>query len=158
MDLNWSTDAEGKFTLGGLKPTQEYELIFTNRQHKWAARFLASISTDEKPLALEIHLQPMVPVVGRVVDENGNPIPRALARLRRWQGNHGEVTGDVARTDAAGRFVFDTLMPKALYSVEVTAEGYSSGRQISLSSPQFTAAPGSTHELADLQLHRVPAR
>jgi protocatechuate 3,4-dioxygenase beta subunit len=157
-DLNGSTDAEGKFTLSGLKSKQTYELVFTNRQRKLAAKVVAAPSEDRKPAALEIQLKPMAAVRGRVVDENHHPIPRALARLRRWQGTHGEETGDVVRTDAAGQFTFDTLVPDASYSVEATAEGYSSGRDPSSYSPPFTAQPGRKNALADLQLQRLPAR
>jgi protocatechuate 3,4-dioxygenase beta subunit len=158
LDLNWSTDAQGKFTLSGLKPKQDYELVFTNRHRKLAAKVLVPASEDRKPLVLEVKSRPMVAVAGRVVDENGNPIARAVARLRRWQEGSGEVTGAVTRTDAAGKFVFDTLVPDAEYSVEVSADGYSAGRQISAFSPQFTAQQGSRHELADLQLYRLPTK
>lgn len=61
-------------------------------------------------------------VSGRVLDSNRSPVPNALLSIDMIAG--GRVNSAWVTTDAAGRFVRDSLLPGMRYVIEARCSGY----------------------------------
>jgi hypothetical protein len=147
-DLSRTTDANGEFRFGGLREL-EYELFVRDRKRKLAAKTSVTPLKD-RPARLDVQLQPMVKVTGRVRDDDGNPVADALVRLSIWDRRYGTTTPDIGHTDAQGLFTMDVLTPDAKYNLSVSAKGH-----VSVSSEQFEVKPGEMHALPDLTLKKA---
>jgi hypothetical protein len=147
-DLPETTAAEGKFELGGLGTNDHLEMIFRDRPRQLAARLsISPAEAKDNRLNVEVKLHPLVKASGRVVDGDGKPVSGAVARLYLWQQNSGEWKGETALSDANGHYVFDALVPGAIYAVRVHAREHNEAW-----SPRFTIKPGQSQTLADLTL------
>ena len=78
-----------------------------------------------KPPAADPVRDPAPSIAGTVVDENGAGIWRA--RVRCLLGPHVPVK--TARTDAQGRFRFDGLEPRTVYSIEASTRRHAPVRR-----------------------------
>jgi len=119
-----SSDANGRFTIGGLPPDKRALLLATNDEYGQAICYAATTDQTQPGLAdvsysggerrritHEVHtgdftiaLQPAFHVVGRVVaHDGGQPVPEAKVMLQ-WENR-----GLYAIADAEGRFSFHGL-------------------------------------------------
>jgi peroxiredoxin len=135
-----TSDVKGSFVLKDLEPSFEYDLRLLDRQRGLGSYVLLSqLGQPKAPLTIE--LEPLATANGQVVDEEGRPIPGAVARLYSAQGRHSHVDGDPVATDVDGRFEF-RILPGAAYSVQTSADGYASKHDA-----RFTLASGERHTL-----------
>ena len=103
-----STDTEGRYRLSALPPGV-YELSFRRERylsHHVAEHVLSTSGT------LDAVLEPAPLVEGRVVDEEGRPIPRTVVRLRpmeppEYDGDEWDDSVALATSDETGHFVLD---------------------------------------------------
>jgi RNA polymerase sigma factor (sigma-70 family) len=147
------TDAEGTFTWPGLPAGQDSTWTVLHRGRDLGARVVMPRSADARTATLEIKLQPLGAVAGRVVSEDGRPLAEAVLRLRP----HGRMPDSVApliegtleewSTDAEGRFRANGLLPDPgfRYVLEASASGC-----VGLRSAPFDVLPGQTRTLPDL--------
>lgn len=115
------TDQDGRFKLGGLDRARYYEsfVVAPGRERK---RVLFEMS--ERPVTdLEIAVPRGGKAVGRVVDLNGNPIPRALVG-RSTSGTSISLTGLWIQADDQGRFEYDGLVLDRTTWLNAEAEGF----------------------------------
>lgn len=150
------TDAEGRFVVSGLAPGSHYECVVSVPERKLGIRLPMVLPSDRKePFPVEIRLQPLGTVTGRVLNSDWVPLVGATLRIKATVtlpgGAKKEGLADIEElaTDAQGRFYFDRLLPGANYRyfVEVSAAGY--GR---LRSAAFAAHSGQNETLPDLIL------
>jgi RNA polymerase sigma factor (sigma-70 family) len=92
------TDPAGRFTLRS--PHRAAFTIEALAPGAVPTHVLAYVPLDEE---LTIRLRRGAEVLGRVVDEAGAPVPRALVRWRSWTGRMPYIRGET-ETDAEGRF------------------------------------------------------
>jgi hypothetical protein len=146
----------GTFALGGLPPGAGYEWVVTHPTLPLGARLPQALPQGRlAPLRVEVRLQPLSSVAGRVLDARGSPLPGAAVRilavfrLPAAAGSAPEVEVAALTTDGAGRFRFDRLLggPRHRFLVEVTAAGH-----VGLHSAAFEASPRGTPTLPDLAL------
>ena len=86
-------------------------------------------------------------VVGRVMDEDGRPIPNAQAQLLPGQNMGMFVFLTGAKSEADGRFAFAEVVPQRKVWVQAGAEGYGPQQ----AEPVFLAE-GQTLDVGDLRL------
>src|SRR5947209_4757372 len=76
-----ATYAAGRFTLGGLAPDQDEELVIIHPGRKLGARLSVRAGDNKNPAPLEVKLQPLASAGGRVLDEDKRPIAGAPVTL-----------------------------------------------------------------------------
>ncbi|HLK60810.1 MAG TPA: carboxypeptidase regulatory-like domain-containing protein [Chthonomonadaceae bacterium] len=115
-----------------------------------------ALATDKILLAhggeeITLHLKPnvLLPLSGRVINVEGEPIPGAKVSLQDWWQKLGAPIATTT-TDSQGRFTFLDLLADARYSVWVEAVGYSTQ-----GSECRDARPGEPIELPTLTLPRA---
>ena len=140
------TDAEGKFTLGGLRPGEMIPVMAARRD------FGRSKILSVKPgLPFVIRLSPPLRLKGVVVNEAGQPVAGARVTVEDPSGLHvTRFTGQVRPgvTDARGRFMIRNAPPGAL---EVTWDH----RDYAPQRRRIDLAPGtSEHDLGRAVLSR----
>jgi RNA polymerase sigma factor (sigma-70 family) len=148
------SDAEGRFAVAGLESGRETVVDIVEAGRKLGATVEV---TDQGPAAgavVEVRLQPLVAISGRVLDEDGKPLAGALARLYRdvaYPGQSGRSFGSpVATVDEIGQdgtYSFDTLIPGATYNTHVEARGHATA-----TSRHVTIKPGQPIRLDDFRL------
>lgn len=98
-----------RFTVEQLVPGRKRTLVFEHEARKLIGTIEASGDGDDP---LEVRLQPWATVRGRVVDDDGKPLP----------GTQLGVSGPVPRrvkSDNDGRFLIEGLAPGAKHSIDV---------------------------------------
>jgi hypothetical protein len=123
-----STGPEGQLVIGGLcKGT--YTVKAEAPGKAWAERKV-SLGTSTDTASTEIVLPRGLTIAGRVLDEEGEPVPGATIEADQWavtEDGRTTITNcpwlKPATVDAEGRFRFADL-PGGLYSFEVTAPGF----------------------------------
>jgi hypothetical protein len=150
-------DRDGKLTLSGLFPYRNHELMATLPEQGLAARFTVSPRGEKQPVAVDVTLQSVGKVQGRVVDENGRPVSNATVQLLQhvpdaetkivFYSTAGAIPINVAPD---GTFVMEDLVPGMPYNVSVTAPGHASA----FGAP-FDGKSGSTISLSDIVLPRA---
>ena len=115
------SDAEGFFTVPG-----DVRFPLTIRARKGDLSTPGAIRISEKAyLMAPVSAGHLVAVTGKVVDENGKPLPNAAVRVLRWNvAGMGTTGGEPLRTDAQGRFQAEGLWPDQPISLDADAEGY----------------------------------
>lgn len=139
--------ANGEFELAGL-PLEDFLLEFTAEGH---ARTLAPFEGSDTG-SVEIRLPRLGRVGGVVLDGEGAPLSGATVTVTNPEAPPGPLLmpwSRSARTDAAGRFVLDAVVPGE--RCELLVEAGAAGR---LLARERVVLPGT--ELADLEL-RVAA-
>ena len=137
-ELRWpgsepgKTDANGNYQAVTLTPglTTVYDITVENPP------LGATVEVKGGPLGgatqtLEVKLQPLVSLTGRVLDEEGRPIPGSVVRLLRNVLFPGESKRSIglpidSRTavQADGSYTFDRVIPGAIYGTDVRVEGH----------------------------------
>ena len=146
--LAWTTDRDGRFSLGGLTPGQPVELIArTGSGFAGPVEVTPGKRRDSARLVVKDGIG--VRAKGRVLDENRQPVGGAEVWLcRRW----GQFTsrGSMTRTDARGEFLSRWLWPEGEYGVRIAAKDCPT-RDTELR----PSAPGVTHDFGDLVVTRL---
>ncbi len=112
-----TTDSQGLAQFRGLAPGRA-ELVVEARA---MARSVRSLELGASNQQLRIALSPGALLKGLAVDDEGSAVAGAAVRVEAQA--QPPVRPWVAKTDAKGAFVVETLVP-GVYSVEVTAEGH----------------------------------
>jgi RNA polymerase sigma factor (sigma-70 family) len=126
--FGWSADEVGRITMSALDPREGHILAVFNEERRLAAR-VDLPPTQGKPAPLEITLQPMVSMTGRVTAGDGKPPARAWVSLyalvddQKRRSVHQLPVGSLTAVDAEGKYTFDRLVPGVRYVVGTEIEG-----------------------------------
>jgi hypothetical protein len=150
-----TTDARGRFSLGGFWPEEEVAALLTlpgRHLVAWVALPMAAEQKDATPVA--VTLRPFASVRGRVVDEDGKPVSGAVVRLLQAElpsQTVFSVTGNPTATGTDGTFAFRAaVMPGVSFFVRIGAEGHAES-----DSHELRARAGGDEGLGDLPLVRA---
>jgi len=124
------TAADGSFELDFENSEfYEYTILITGSNHAqrnayWSVGWGRSIISSENQIELgTIELEPGYPLSGRVVDENGSPVPRTQLslkdlpfRLTQFRSGRNSIT---ATSDENGHFHMPALIPSGTWNVSV---------------------------------------
>jgi RNA polymerase sigma factor (sigma-70 family) len=103
------------FTVYGLAPTEEREVVFVHEEKQLAAS--ARVRGDAKG-PLSVKLEPWGTATGRLVGPDGKPRPGLLLRV-----DDRMLPGTSPQTDKEGRFRVAGLAPGAKYTLHVVQNG-----------------------------------
>jgi 5-hydroxyisourate hydrolase-like protein (transthyretin family) len=147
--LDPSTNVDGRFEIGGVSRARYHEsfVVAPGRERK---RVLFEMS-DRPVTELEIPVPRGGRAVGRVVDPEGHPIPRAFVG-RSTSGSMISLTGLWVRTDEEGRFDLDGLVLDRTTWLNAVAEGFDDAQRDGVVCDSGTAAIS-----LDFRLARNPA-
>ncbi len=162
-DLNAArvkTDADGKFTLGGIDPASECRV--TAEKGNAFAGAVQIIKGQTPRLTLSISEKHGVRLAGRVVDAAGKPVAGAKLELwrRPWAPQYHEVTaerveesaGDEWKTDDQGRFAAPAMRPGGHYRVTLVDPRYEPNQTV-----WIDASSGNSPVLDDLLARKLGA-
>ncbi|HEV3339562.1 MAG TPA: carboxypeptidase-like regulatory domain-containing protein [Pirellulales bacterium] len=135
-----------EFTVTGLNPRIERKLIVELPEKKLAA-YRVVRGDEDGPI--EVRLQPCGSIVGRLVDEDGEPVANRMIGVGRPRYAPPEFT---PTTDAQGRFRVDGLVPGLEYEVGLENRG-SLLRKLKVA----TLMPGEERNLGDLSTKPMQA-
>ncbi|HEX7449542.1 MAG TPA: M56 family metallopeptidase [Pirellulales bacterium] len=128
-----------QFSLTGLDPRRPGELIFEHRARRLGA--LRRVTGDETQ-PIEVRLAPCGSLTGRLLDDDGEPMPAAKLSL----GRSGYFPHDFAlETDGEGRFRIDTLVPGLSYDLAL-------GSGASFLQRKIIVASGEVKDLGEVRL------
>ncbi|MCA8970089.1 MAG: sigma-70 family RNA polymerase sigma factor [Planctomycetes bacterium] len=115
-----TTDATGHFEIAGLPRGRQRVLV----RAPSCAPFYEFVDLDQDTVSHEFRLEAGIRLMGRVTNQNGEPIPDARVAA------HGYANLSCrARTARDGRFRIDGLQPECL-SIEAQADGYLDARDV----------------------------
>ena len=145
-----ATKTPDVMTVSGLNPTRPKRFTFRHAGRKLVGFLLARGDEDEP---YTVRLQSWGTIVGRLVDAQGQPRPRALLMTSDW----GEAMNDPARgilsdihTDDQGRFRIEGLIPGQSYSASaVGEEAQTKGFGVVID--RVMLKPGETRDLGDVR-------
>jgi thiol-disulfide isomerase/thioredoxin len=137
--------ADGSFSIGGLPPGDNRLLVYVDG---YPTQFI-SLKVAAPMLPVQITLVPGTAVSGRVIDENGKPLPKIRVSAGDWFLPSGdrERLASTTKTDDSGRFTLGNL--PGLGSVHLYFAG--KGRM----SESKDTAPGVV-DLGDIVLYPPP--
>jgi hypothetical protein len=127
------TDAQGRYEVAGLTPGQSTVVdIVADKRSLGATLETPEFEPDrESPKTLQVRLQPLVTLSGRVLDDDGNPLSGGAVTLYRnvqYPGQSGRSFGLPVETgkavNADGSYSFDRLIPGATYNSQVESSGH----------------------------------
>ncbi len=151
--------------LGGLDP-ELYSIVATNEQGRFQTKRVATgesvklvvaasgcspelieVPVEQGMAPVEFRLEPGHTVRGRVVDENGTPVPGAVLDVHNWRGCFAALHCRL-RTDAAGGFEWKAAPPDPiLVSVNRWGYGWLHEAELSPSAQPVTLALDSMHRV-----------
>jgi RNA polymerase sigma factor (sigma-70 family) len=149
------SDAEGRYTVVGLPSNHETVIDVIDEKRSLGATIeIPSAAAGAKRSELDVRLQPLVSLSGRVLDEDGRPLRKAAVSLFRnvmYPGEAGRSFGlsiaTVSDVAEDGTYTFKGLIVGATYNTQVEATGYPQG-----SSEHALAKPGQPVQLKDFRL------
>src|SRR5262249_12130791 len=114
-----------EFTVHGLEPGQGRTLLLEHAEKNLAAR--CDLKGDERGPVV-VTLQPAAAAVGRIVGDDGRPLAHAEIAVQFRLAEDSPLRPPPAhsrafRTDAAGKFRIDGLLPGVSYRAEVRSAG-----------------------------------
>ncbi|KAA5542667.1 carboxypeptidase regulatory-like domain-containing protein [Roseiconus nitratireducens] len=126
-DFTSTTDEDGVAQFDWIPDWQTRMMTFWNsRQPGWTRRRV-TVDPNAVPAGGGIHatlkIERLIPFSGRVMDQQGNPVPDATVTLA---GEHGERHSSTPRTDAQGRYQIK-VPPRMNFLI--TAVGHRPGRR-----------------------------
>jgi uncharacterized GH25 family protein len=156
-----TTNAAGNFTLSGLDPLEQHEIALVHEQRRLAATATVKAAKEQKRVGnLEVKLEPLAVMTGRVLDDEKKPIAGAsVYAYVTVQVNQGGQTFFTAftpfaertiKTDKDGKFTLDFVVPGLQSYVYATMEGYTQAN-----GPQFKLTAGEQKVLGDLTISRA---
>jgi RNA polymerase sigma factor (sigma-70 family) len=152
LDQRWGeptasqlTGPDGRFRFSNIahetEPARQNEICFLTVQAEGYAPEDTTFHSAVPPTESRLTLTRGVELHGRVVDDNGEPVPKALVQIC----SHSNVKRFEWRTftDAQGRFEWTSAPPKPEFYV-IAASGYQAMREIKLA-PDGTGHPITLH-------------
>jgi hypothetical protein len=130
------------FTVEGLDPRRTRQLVFHDKENKYGA-FVTLKGRTEDPLT--VRLEPCGSVVGRLLDQDGQPAAGATVRLDLESLYE---FGPRVKTDRAGRFRIDGLVPGQKCQARLGAER-NFGQYLGVA---FAVKPGEIKDLGDVRV------
>jgi hypothetical protein len=128
-------EGHGEYRVSGLRPTQTMRVDAVHEGRKLAG----TVTVDaDKDVTAELKLQPMASVIGRVVQEDGQPLANLQVSLRQ-----SRLKSSV--TDSLGRFRVEGLTPGRPMIAVISRDRRFLGRIESL-----TLKPGEVRDLGDV--------
>ena len=127
------TDAQGRYTVVGLSSEQStvIDVIDANESLGATVEIPEAGTNGAKGADLDVRLQPLLSLSGRVLDEDGKPLSDAVVRLYRdveYSGQSGRSFGIVVETqneiDDDGSYTFNRLIAGATYNTSVEDSGH----------------------------------
>lgn len=148
------SNEKGEFTLKGLHAGQP--LLLKAEHGELQLRGTANVEAQPGvPIEIRMEQYGQVEVSGRVVDENGDPMPSVPIGLVRWDDRRGFVGTNVAVTDSEGRYRGVKLIVGEEYMISVMPTFPPAEEFFHATTGQFTATRGMT-QLRDLVLRKIP--
>ena len=151
-----NTDAQGRYEVTSLQPQQVTVIDVTAPDRRLGAmvEVLDAESGGGGAASLEVRLQPLVTLSGRVLDDDGKPLAVQVLHLYRnvsYPGQSGRSFGSPIATqnqiDKDGSYTFDQLIPGATYYTHVEVSGHATS-----TSKHVTIKPGQPVRLDDFRL------
>jgi RNA polymerase sigma factor (sigma-70 family) len=143
---------QAEFPVHGLKPGESRTLLFRH-EGKGLAGLLKVKGDESGPLT--VRLAPAAAVSGRLLDEDGRPLPHAEISVRfllddrpNWAFDHHPVN---VYSDAAGKFRIDGLAPAVKYYAMVRITGR---RYPASVFPSLALTSGQTKDLGDVTIKK----
>jgi hypothetical protein len=147
----WTVPLPGAtFMATKVDPDRPRKVFFRHVQRKLAGMLVVPTAGDEPPA---VQLRPWATLAGRLIDAEGRPRPglqlsTLFTPAMRADRNSGEFT-EWIRTDPAGRFRIEGLVPGLRYSLNVMIESsISEGSNIF---KDMILEPGETKDLGDVR-------
>jgi len=147
-----TTDAKGIWEMSGMDWKKRYTLDVAHPTRPLGARAVVAlnpVAADSRPL--EITLQPVGSVEGKVLDDKGNPLSVAWLKLSELvELGSIELYSPSGWTDevgADGSFRLDGLLPEVEYQLLVAPEGH-----VLAEFARLTVKPNKRTKLPDLRL------
>jgi protocatechuate 3,4-dioxygenase beta subunit len=113
-----TTDEEGAFAITGIRPANYHLMVertgflFVDAKHHRQSVVTLAIDRSQALKDQMFHMLPCAVVMGRVVDEDGDPMPDALVSVQRWGAPAGASNVNVSeRTNDLGQYRIGGLMP-----------------------------------------------
>jgi hypothetical protein len=154
-----TSGGDGKFELSGLDPNKKYQLIVISDEQKLGLRMDVPGGKDKTKIdGLEIKLQPLGSVTGRVLKDDKTPMPDApltvscLIQVQQQEFTYHTFVNYGHRglkTDQDGRFTVTGLIPGVQHMVNASSQGYASFNS------QFNTQAGKTHNVGDVVLPKA---
>ena len=126
------SDPEGRYKVVGLAPAHDTVVDIIDQQQSLGATIeIPGAPAGAEGAELEVPLQPLVSLSGRVLDEEGKPLRNAAVSLFRdvnYPGQSGRSFGvSIATVNDVkddGTYTFTGLIPGATYNTQVEVTGY----------------------------------
>ena len=150
------TDTEGRFTVAGISSDQSTVVDVIDAKESLGATIEIpdADSGDANRPELEVRLEPLVSVTGRVLDDEGKPLGNAVVSLFRnvnYPGQSGRSFGvSIDRRNEInkdGTYVFQRLIAGATYNTQVEVSGHPNAN-----SNHVTVKAGESTRLQDFRL------
>jgi hypothetical protein len=140
------------FTLWGLDPDRPRSVVFYHPRRKLAALVVVR-GEDKEPL--QVRLQPLGSIRGRLVDPDGKPIAAAQIYLSFLDadGTSVRLPADPGKTDAGGRFQIGGIYPGLGFYLTIIKGNtlLVDGRK----GPRLSLAGGETKDMGDVKAARA---
>ena len=118
------SDAEGAFRIEGLPVNTECRLVVKKKGLVERVSEPFTPKPGERLAGFTVRLSLGATLSGRVVDDQGKPLPRACIHVRHADGLAGFLDGRLGnRADDTGRYKV-TALPAGRYDLEVLAHGH----------------------------------
>jgi beta-lactamase regulating signal transducer with metallopeptidase domain/peroxiredoxin len=112
------SDASGQFVLPHCQPDENAQMVVTAKGHSPAVEKFP-LQADRN--GLEVRLKPAKPLIVRIVNPQGQPLPNSRLFIQRWR--NGNLINWDTRTDAHGRAVWNEA-PDDTVDYCIYHEGY----------------------------------
>jgi protocatechuate 3,4-dioxygenase beta subunit len=137
------TSVTGEFTLQDVNPKADLKIAFYHKEKNLG--FFLQESADKKSDPLLIKLQRCGTVFGRLVDDDGKPLPNMQMHVE------GPARFELVSTDKDGRFRVQGLIPGVKYTLsrrQLNDRAYVMGRDLA----SVSMESGQTKDLGDLKV------
>jgi beta-lactamase regulating signal transducer with metallopeptidase domain/protocatechuate 3,4-dioxygenase beta subunit len=129
------------------------EVVFRSRDNELGAQLILERPNEDAPLeqTIEVKLKKLGTVVGRTVDEAGQPVAGTSIWLYKqdYQQNGSSAVGEFTTTDADGRFELKGVLPGIEHSLSLSHTRYRVPNSIHT---HFTLGDSNDYEFGDIQL------
>jgi len=119
--ITTKTDHEGKYELKNVDAGDLVLWAFINKYAPYVERF--SLDGSEAKKLINIQLSDPLPLYGKIVDKQGNPVPGVSISIREYKGVSNLANWqDRVSSDSEGKFVIPNAPPTGTVILDVFAE------------------------------------